>query len=128
MFRDSHAFSGFSTNDLEAARRFYAETLGLDARVGEMGILEIRLAGGGRVIVYPKDDHRPATFTVLNFPVADVDAAVDELTKAGIRLERYEGMPQDEKGVARGRAAGNGPDIGWFQDPAGNILAVLSAD
>lgn len=128
MFRDSHAFSGFSTNDIDAARRFYAETLGLDARIGEMGILELRLAGGGRVIVYPKDDHQPATFTVLNFPVADVDAAVDQLTKAGIRLERYEGMPQDEKGIARGRAAGNGPDIGWFKDPAGNILAVLSAD
>jgi predicted enzyme related to lactoylglutathione lyase len=125
MFRDSPAFSGFSTNDIDAARRFYADTLGLDARMGEMGILELHLTGGGRVIVYPKDGHQPATFTVLNFPVADIDAAVDELAKAGVSMERYDGMPQDDRGIVRGTADGSGPDIAWFQDPAGNILAVI---
>jgi predicted enzyme related to lactoylglutathione lyase len=124
MFRDSPAFSGFSTNDIDAARRFYGDTLGLDARMGEMGILELHLAGGGRVIVYPKDGHQPATYTVLNFPVADIDAAVDELSKAGVAMERYEGMPQDDRGIMRG----NGPDIAWFQDPAGNILSVIKND
>jgi catechol 2,3-dioxygenase-like lactoylglutathione lyase family enzyme len=124
MFHDSHAFSGFSTNDLDAARRFYRETLGLDARDGEMGILELHLAGGGRVIVYPKADHQPATFTVLNFPVADVGAAVEALERAGVTMERYDGMPQDEHGVMRG----NGPDIAWFADPAGNILSVIKVD
>ena len=121
MFRDSPAFSGFSTNDIDAARRFYGDTLGLDARMGEMGILELHLSGGGRVIVYPKDGHQPATFTVLNFPVADVGAAAEALERAGVTMERYEGMPQDEHGVVRG----NGPDIAWFQDPAGNILSIL---
>jgi predicted enzyme related to lactoylglutathione lyase len=125
MFRDSPAFSGFSTNDIDAARRFYGDTLGLDARMGEMGILELHLTGGGRVIVYPKDGHQPATFTVLNFPVADIDAAVDELAKAGVSMERYDGMPQDDRGIVRGTADGSGPDIAWFQDPAGNILAVI---
>ena len=124
MFRDSHAFSGFSTNDIDAARRFYRETLGLDASDNEMGILELRLAGGGRVIVYPKDDHRPATFTVLNFPVADVGAAAEALERAGVTMERYPGMPQDEHGVMRG----NGPDIAWFKDPAGNILSVIKVE
>ena len=128
MFRDSHAFSGFSSNDLDAARRFYGETLGLDARTGEMGVLEIHLAGGGQVIIYSKDNHEPATFTVLNFPVSDIDAAVDELAKQGVTLERYEGMDQDAKGVMRGRASGNGPDIAWFKDPAGNILSVIQGD
>ena len=124
MFRDSHAFSGFSTNDIDAARRFYRETLGLDARDGEMGILELHLAGGGRVIVYPKADHQAATFTVLNFPVADVGAAAEALERAGVTMERYPGMPQDEHGVMRG----NGPDIAWFTDPAGNVLSVIKVD
>jgi catechol 2,3-dioxygenase-like lactoylglutathione lyase family enzyme len=124
MFRDSHAFSGFSTNDIDAARRFYRETLGLDARDGEMGILELHLAGGGRVIVYPKADHQPATFTVLNFPVADVGAAAEALERAGVTMERYPGMPQDEHGVMRG----NGPDIAWFTDPAGNVLSIIKVD
>jgi catechol 2,3-dioxygenase-like lactoylglutathione lyase family enzyme len=124
MFRDSHAFSGFSTNDIDAARRFYRETLGLDVRDGEMGILELHLAGGGRVIVYPKADHQPATFTVLNFPVADVGAAAEALERAGVTMERYPGMPQDEHGVMRG----NGPDIAWFTDPAGNVLSVIKVD
>jgi catechol 2,3-dioxygenase-like lactoylglutathione lyase family enzyme len=124
MLRDNHAFSGFSTNDIDAAKRFYADTLGLDARIGDMGILELHLAGGGEVIVYPKESHQPATFTVLNFLVEDIDAAVDELTAAGVAFERYEGMPQDAKGIMRG----NGPDIAWFTDPAGNILSVIKAE
>jgi predicted enzyme related to lactoylglutathione lyase len=125
MFGNSHAFSGFSTNDVAKAREFYGQTLGLETSEG-MGALMLDLAGGGRVFIYPKDNHEPATFTVLNFPVEDIDAAVDKLTGAGITLERYEGAGQDERGIARGRAAGQGPDIAWFKDPAGNILSVLS--
>jgi catechol 2,3-dioxygenase-like lactoylglutathione lyase family enzyme len=124
MLRENRAFSGFSTDDIETARRFYADTLGLDARIGEMGILELHLAGGTEVIVYPKDNHEPATFTVLNFLVDDIDAAVDELVAAGVTFERYEGMPQDERGIMRG----NGPDIAWFTDPARNILALIKAE
>ena len=124
MFRDSHAFSGFSTNDLDKAREFYGQTLGLD--IGEeMGTLMLQLAGGGRVLIYPKNDHTPATYTVLNFPVDDIDATVDRLEGAGVEMERYEGIDQDEQGIARGKAIGQGPDIAWFKDPAGNILAVL---
>jgi catechol 2,3-dioxygenase-like lactoylglutathione lyase family enzyme len=125
MFRDSHVFAGFSTNDIARAREFYGQTLGLNVSEG-MGALMLDLAGGGRVLIYPKDNHEPATFTVLNFPVADIDAAVDSLVSAGVSFERYEGMEQDERGIARGRAAGQGPDIAWFKDPAGNILSVLS--
>ena len=120
MFRNSHAFSGFSTNDIAKAKQFYGETLGLDV-TEENGMLTLRLAGGGRVLIYPKDNHEPATFTVLNFPVDDIDKAVDGLTAAGIELERYEGSGQDERGIARQYP----PPIGWFKDPAGNILAVL---
>jgi predicted enzyme related to lactoylglutathione lyase len=123
MFRDSHAFSGFSTNDIPRAKQFYGETLGLEVSE-ENGMLTLRLAGGGRVLIYPKENHEPATFTVLNFPVDDVDEAVDKLTQAGIEMERYEGMGQDERGVMRDQ----GPDIAWFKDPAGNILAVLEAE
>jgi catechol 2,3-dioxygenase-like lactoylglutathione lyase family enzyme len=122
MFSDSKAFSGFAVDDLEAARSFYGETLGLDVRPDEMGFLELHLAGGATVLVYGKDDHQPANYTILNFPVPDVDAAVDGLTKAGVRMERYGAeFDQDEKGISRG----NGPTIAWFTDPAGNILAVL---
>ena len=124
MLKDSHAFSGFSTNDIAAAKRFYGETLGLDVSDDDMGLLNLRFAGGGRVIVYPKPNHEPATFTVLNFPVGDVEAEVDRLTAAGISFERYPGMNQDERGIARDP---NGPAIAWFKDPAGNILAVLEA-
>jgi catechol 2,3-dioxygenase-like lactoylglutathione lyase family enzyme len=124
MFRDSHAFSGFSTNDMDKAKEFYGQTLGLETSEG-MGALMLDLAGGGRVFIYPKDDHEPATFTVLNFPVDDIDAAVDDLKRAGVTFERYDGMDQDERGIARGRASGQGPDIAWFKDPAGNILSVL---
>ena len=120
MLRDSHAFSGFSSNDLATARQFYADTLGLEV-TEENGILTLNLAGGGRVIVYPKPNHEPATFTVLNFPVEDIDAAVDRLVAAGVRFERYEGLEQDERGIARAFP----PPIAWFKDPAGNILSVL---
>jgi catechol 2,3-dioxygenase-like lactoylglutathione lyase family enzyme len=123
MFKDSRAFSGFSVDDLDAARAFYGDTLGLDIEDGGPGFT-LMTAGGNGVLVYPKDDHTPATFTILNFPVADVDRAVDALTGKGVALERYAGMT-DEKGIARGRAAGRGPDIAWFKDPAGNILSVL---
>ena len=125
MFRDSHAFSGFSTDDIDAARHFYRDTLGLKTNE-QMGALGLEFAGGGRVFIYPKPNHEAATYTVLNFPVDDIDGAVDALTAAGVQLERYEGIEQDERGIARGRASGQGPDIAWFKDPAGNILAVLS--
>ena len=120
MFKDSKAFSGFSSNDIPAAKRFYGETLGLNV-TDEMGGLGLHLAGGGEVFIYPKDDHVPATFTVLNFPVDDVEAAVDRLTEAGVSFERYDGVDQDEKGIHRGE----GPTIAWFKDPAGNMLSVL---
>jgi predicted enzyme related to lactoylglutathione lyase len=125
MFRDSHAFSGFSTNDLAKAKVFYGGTLGLDTGESEMGTLELRLTGGGRVMIYSKDNHEPATFTVLNFPVSDIDRAVDQLVAAGIELERYEGFTQDERGIARPAKPEEGPPIAWFKDPAGNVIAVL---
>ena len=120
MLRESPAFSGFSANDIEAERRFYADTLGVDLEE-QMGGLNLHLGGGHDVFIYPKDDHEPATFTVLNFPVDDIDDAVDRLTAKGVTFERYAGMGQDEKGIMRD----NGPQIAWFKDPAGNILSVL---
>ncbi len=126
MFSASHAFSGFSVDDIEAAREFYGGVLGLDIGTNPMGMLDLQLVGGGHVIVYPKPNHAPATFTVLNFEVDDIDAAVDDLTKAGVTFERYDGANQDEKAIARGKAANMGPDIAWFTDPAGNILSVLA--
>jgi catechol 2,3-dioxygenase-like lactoylglutathione lyase family enzyme len=120
MFRDSHAFSGFSSNDIQKAREFYAQVLGLEV-TEENGILTLALAGGGRVVIYPKEGHEPASFTVLNFPVEDIDRAVDALAQAGIQFERYEGFQQDERGIMRE----DGPPIAWFKDPAGNILSVL---
>jgi catechol 2,3-dioxygenase-like lactoylglutathione lyase family enzyme len=120
MLSHTGAFSGFSTNDLAAARAFYAETLGLAVEEGE-GMLNLQVGGGQRVVIYPKDDHQPATYTVLNFEVPDIDAAVDELGAAGIELQRYEGTPQDDRGVMREW----GPPIAWFTDPAGNILSVI---
>jgi predicted enzyme related to lactoylglutathione lyase len=119
MFQDSRAFSGFAVDDVDAARRFYGETLGLRVTQNEMGILTLHLAGGAEVIAYPKPGHVPATFTILNFPVADVDAAVDALAAEGVGTLRYE--TTDEKGVQRGW----GPTIAWFTDPAGNVLSVL---
>ena len=120
MFRSSHAFSGFSTDDITKAREFYSGTLGLEVSE-ENGMLTLRLAGGGRVLIYPKPNHEPASFTVLNFPVDDIEPAVDALTKAGVVFERYEGANQDERGINRDQ----GPPIAWFKDPAGNVLAVL---
>ena len=120
MLRDSPAFSGFSAGDIEAERHFYADVLGVEAEV-ENGMLSLHLSGGHDVIVYPKDDHQPATFTVLNFRVADIDDAVDRLTAKGVTFERYEGLGQDEKGVARQYP----PPIAWFKDPAGNIVSLI---
>jgi catechol 2,3-dioxygenase-like lactoylglutathione lyase family enzyme len=120
MFKDTKAFNSFAVPDLEKARAFYAETLGLKTSV-ENGLLTLHLAGDRATLVYPKPDHTPATYTILNFPVDDVDAAVDALSARGVRFERYEGFNQDAKGIARG----DGPDIAWFKDPAGNILSVL---
>jgi catechol 2,3-dioxygenase-like lactoylglutathione lyase family enzyme len=125
MLADSAAFSGFAVPDIETARRFYADTLGLRVEVNpEMGgLLTLHLGGGTDVMVYPKPDHTPATYTVLNFRVPDVDKAVDGLAAKGVQFERYDGFDQDEKGIARG----DGPNIAWFTDPAGNILSVLEA-
>ena len=125
MFRDSHAFSGFSTNDIDAARRFYGETLGLNVGTGEMGTLDLNIGNGSHVFIYPKDNHEPATYTVLNFPVDDIDQAVDALTGKGVTFERYEAFEQDAKGIARSDKPEDGPSIAWFKDPAGNILSVL---
>ena len=124
MLTDSHAFSGFSVDDVPAARTFYAETLGLDV-TEENGMLQLHLAGGSTVLVYPKPGHVPATFTVLNFPVDDIERAVDELAARGVTFERYAGMEadMDAKGIFRG----GGPLIAWFTDPAGNIFSVLAA-
>ena len=120
MFGDTKAFSGFAVDDIDAAKRFYEDTLGLDVSQDD-GTLTLHLAGGRDVFVYSKPDHKPATYTILNFPVDDIDLAVDALASKGVRLERYEGFAQDEKGIVRG----DGPPIAWFTDPAGNILAVL---
>jgi catechol 2,3-dioxygenase-like lactoylglutathione lyase family enzyme len=120
VFRDSHAYAGFSTNDIAKAKAFYGETLGLEV-TEENGMLTLHLATGGRVLIYPKDDHQPATFTILNFPVDDIDSAVDKLTGLGITFERYPDAGQDERGINRQW----GPPIAWFKDPAGNILSVL---
>lgn len=120
MFTDTKAFSGFAVNDLQKAKQFYGETLGL--RVSEnYGLLTLHIAGGRDILVYPKEDHTPATYTILNFPVADIDKAADQLIERGVRFERYENLEADEKGIFRG----GGPYIAWFTDPAGNILSVL---
>ena len=110
--------------DLPKAKAFYAQTLGLQV-VEEGGGLQLHLPGGGTAFAYPKDDHQPATFTLLDFVVDDIDEAVDELKSRGVSFDRYEGMSQDEKGIMRGISRNMGPDIAWFKDPAGNILAVL---
>ena len=124
MFTHSPAFSGYSVDDVARAHAFYSKTLGLEVSEAN-GMLTLHLAGGGRVLIYPKEGHEPATFTVLNLPVDDIDAAVDELAAAGVRFERYEGMPHDEKGIVRPPKPEDGPPITWFKDPAGNILSVL---
>jgi catechol 2,3-dioxygenase-like lactoylglutathione lyase family enzyme len=122
MLKDSKGFSGFAAPDLTKVKEFYSGLLGLEV-TDEHELLTLHLAGGNNVLIYPKANHIPATFTVLNFPVADVEQAVDELSKRGVRFEKYDGpeIKTDEKGIMRG----NGPTIAWFKDPAGNILSVL---
>jgi catechol 2,3-dioxygenase-like lactoylglutathione lyase family enzyme len=124
MLKESKAFSGFSANDIPKAKDFYGQTLGLEVSE-DHGVLTLHLAGGNNVLIYPKPNHVPATFTVLNFPVTNVDQAVDELKKRGVRFENYNlpDLKTDEKGIMRGK----GPTIAWFKDPAGNILSVLEA-
>jgi catechol 2,3-dioxygenase-like lactoylglutathione lyase family enzyme len=125
MVKAKRVFSGFSVNDLAAAKKFYAATLGLKIEDDGVGA-RLQLPGGGTVFVYPKRDHQPATFTILNFVVDDIDAAVDDLTSRGVGFEHYDNGPkQDEKGILRGRAQNRGPDIAWFKDPAGNVLSVI---
>lgn len=125
MFKDTHAFSSFSVDDIDMAKKFYGETLGLD--VAEMSIgLSITIAGGGSLFIYPKNDHAPATFTVLNFPVPDIDAAVDHLKAKGVTFERSSGeTATDNKGILRSDGPTRGPSIAWFKDPAGNFISVL---
>jgi predicted enzyme related to lactoylglutathione lyase len=125
MFKNTKAFSGFSVNDLHKAKEFYHGILGIEISENSMGILTLHIDGGSAIIIYPKPNHVPATFTILNFPVPDVEKAVDELISKGITFEQYdEPMKTDEKGILRGKV-GYGPDIAWFKDPAGNILSVL---
>lgn len=125
MFSDSKAFSSFSVDDIQKAKEFYSQTLGLQVSEEEEG-LALQIAGGGNVFIYPKRDHQPATFTLLNFPVANIEEAVDKLAGLGVRFESYEGeMKTDGKGIFRGESRGEGPNIAWFKDPAGNILSVL---
>lgn len=125
MFQAKAAFSGFSVNDVAKAKAFYAQTLGL--KVEDQGVgVRLHLPGGGTVFAYPKADHQPATFTILNFQVDDIDEAVDELTNRGVQFEHYEDGPKtDAKGILRGSEQNMGPDIAWFKDPAGNFLSVI---
>ncbi len=127
MLKDSHAFSGFSVKDQAEAKKFYIETLGLEVEEDEMG-LKIKIAGGNPIFVYPKENHEPATYTILNFPVDDIDSVVKELKSKGVTFDQFDmggGAKTGEDGIMRGRAAGMGPDIAWFKDPSGNVLSVL---
>jgi catechol 2,3-dioxygenase-like lactoylglutathione lyase family enzyme len=123
MFANTKAFSGFAVDDIERAREFYGDTLGLEV-TEQNGMLTLHIAGDRPTLVYPKPDHTPADYTILNFQVDDVGAAVDGLSERGVKFERYDGMGQDENGVMRG----NGPDIAWFKDPAGNVLSVINVE
>lgn len=123
----SRPFSGFSVDDLEHAARFYGNVLGLDVSLEPAG-LRIELGDGVYVFAYPKPDHQPASYTMLNLPVGDIDVAVQELVDRGVELERYDQLDQDERGIARGLATGQGPDIAWFTDPAGNVISVLQTE
>ncbi|MFN2513080.1 MAG: VOC family protein [Pyrinomonadaceae bacterium] len=125
MLKASKAFGSFSVNDLNKAKEFYSQKLGLEVSETKEG-LGLKINGGGEIFLYPKPNHTPATFTVLNFPVDDIEQAVDELGRRGVRFESYEGeMKTDKKGIFRGAASDEGPNIAWFKDPAGNILSVL---
>jgi len=121
-------FSGFAVPDLEAAKTFYRDTLGFAVREEMEGVLRITLPGGTEVMVYDKPDHQPAVFTILNFEVDDIDMAVDALTEAGVKFERYEGFEHDDKGIVRTMGGEEGPPIAWFTDPAGNILAIMQTE
>jgi predicted enzyme related to lactoylglutathione lyase len=126
MFKHTKAFSGYSVNDIQTAKKFYQDTLGLTVKDNPMGILELHIEGGNPIMLYPKPNHQPATFTVLNFPVPDVDKAVDALTQKGVTFEQYGGdIKTDAKGISRDNG---GPTIAWFKDPAGNILSVLEEE
>jgi catechol 2,3-dioxygenase-like lactoylglutathione lyase family enzyme len=127
MLANAKAYSGFAVDDIEKARQFYGDALGLKTTV-EHGLMTLHLAGDRPTLVYPKPDHTPATYTILNFPVDDIDKAVNDLAARGVQFERYDGTDQDEKGIMRGLARGEGPDIAWFTDPAGNILSVLQEE
>lgn len=125
MFKNAKVFASFSVDDLEKAKEFYSGTLGLEVSETEQG-LGLKFASGGEAFIYPKPNHQPATFTILNFPVENIDQAVDQLNSLGVRFEHYEGeLKSDEKGIFRGAEHGDGPNIAWFKDPAGNILSVL---
>lgn len=122
MFKESNALSSFSVNDVQKAKKFYSQKLGLKVTEEDMGTLVLHIAGGTRILIYPRPNHTPATFTILNFPVDDIEKAVNELTGRGVQFEQYEGdLKTDEKGIFRG----GGPLIAWFKDPSGNILSVL---
>jgi catechol 2,3-dioxygenase-like lactoylglutathione lyase family enzyme len=123
MFTNTKAFSGFAVDEVDKAREFYSETLGLEVSE-ENGMLTLKIAGDRPTLVYPRPDHTPAEYTILNFPVDDIDQAVDDLTARGVRFEHYEGFEQDERGIMRGQ----GPPIAWFKDPAGNVLSVIQLD
>ena|SRR6478735_8795556 len=124
MFKDTKAFSGFAVPDIAAARTFYGDTLGIDV-TEEHGMLTLRIAGGRDTLIYPKPNHEPATYTILNFPVDDIDSVVDELLERGVDIEIYDGFDQDERGIVRDDG---GPPIAWFRDPAGNILSVMELE
>ena len=128
MFQESPAFSGYSVDDMPKAREFYTQILGLEIKEDSMGMLGLGFPNGQSVMIYPKPNHAPATYTVLNFPVDDIDAAVDDLTAKGVKFEHYdnEWIKTDEKGISRSDDPSKGPTIAWFKDPAGNILAVLN--
>src|SRR5919206_3382715 len=127
MFADTKAYSGFAVDDVGAAREFYGDTLGIRTEIldEQNGLMVLHLAGDRDTLVYQKPDLEPGNYTILNFTVDDIDAAVATLSERGVRFERYDGFEQDEQGIARGLAQGRGPDIAWFKDPAGNILSVL---
>lgn len=126
MLENSKAFSSFSADDIQKAKSFYGEVLGLEVKDNTMGTIELHLEDGNNVLIYPKPDHKPASFTVLNFTVNDIDKAVDDLNQKGVTFEQYEGeIKTDKKGILRGASTDNGPNIAWFKDPAGNILSVI---
>ena len=128
MFKNTKAFSGFSVDDTQRAEQFYANVLGLDVSQEEMDILTLHIAGGAEIIVYPKgSDHIPASFTILNFFVEDIDKTVKDLTAKGVKFEQYDNdyIKTDDKGVFRAAGSGQGPNIAWFKDPAGNILSIM---